>query len=162
MKYILLTRNKKATVDDDVYAFLIRHKWHARKRPGDHTFYAGATIPRFQNRTPTLLMHHLVVGYPPGGYCVDHENGNGLDNRRENLRVVPKRINQTNRERHRNGFFPGVSFSKSSKKWRAYIKLGEKQFHLGLFTTPLKAYKAYTKALKKYDPASHEYLRSQA
>lgn len=32
-----------------------------------------------------LLMHTLIVGYPPEGMKVAHRNGVGLDNRRENL-----------------------------------------------------------------------------
>ena len=39
-------------------------------------------------RDPALALHRLVAGAPPG-WRVRHQNGNKLDNRRENLVVVP-------------------------------------------------------------------------
>ena len=48
-----------------------------------------------------ITMHDLIM-QPPDGMVVDHINGNGLDNRRCNLRIVSHRINMLNRRKHSN------------------------------------------------------------
>jgi len=45
-------------------------------------------------------MHRIIMNCPPG-LLVDHINGNGLDNRKENLRIVTVEVNNNNAKSHR-------------------------------------------------------------
>jgi hypothetical protein len=78
-----------------------------------------------------------------------HINRMKTDNRIENLRDTDK--NDWNRDKHSNNTsgYPGVSWDKRSKKWRAKITVSGKQMHLGLFNTPEAANAAYMAAKEK-------------
>jgi hypothetical protein len=80
---------------------------------------------------------------------IDHINRMKTDNRIENLRDTDK--NDWNRDKHSNNTsgYPGVSWYKRSKKWRAKITVSGKQMHLGLFDTPEAANAAYMAAKEK-------------
>lgn len=78
------------------------------------------------------LMHYKSK--PPE--CIDHINGDGLDNRIENLRSVTRSENQRNMKvsaRSKTGIM-GVSWDKRSKRWCARIKNTDKKtIHIGYF-----------------------------
>ena len=135
MKTIKLTQNQVALVDPKLYPFLSRWKWHAAKLSGK--FYAAKAVPLdFKGeRKRVMYMHHLVAGHPIDNLEIDHINGNGLDNRRKNLRLVSHAINQANRKEHRLGHIIGTSYNKRVKKWVAQLWIGKKREHLGYFTS---------------------------
>ena len=87
----------------------------------------------------------MVAGMPLPGYEVDHINRNGLDNRRENLRVVPKGINRANAVIYKNNKtgYRGVRLSACGKKFLACITTNGKSQHLGTFDTAEAASRAY-------------------
>ena len=64
---------------------------------GDHTYYANSSS---DNHKGTVSLHRLLMR-PSEDMEVDHINGNGLDNRRQNLRVVSKQQNSENRHLRR-------------------------------------------------------------
>jgi transcription initiation factor TFIID subunit TAF12 len=79
---------------------------------------------------------------------VDHINGNGLDNRKENLRFVTRRQNMQNRHIITNSSkYPGVSWHDSNQKWQARIRIGDKEKYLGVFATEKAAFTAYKEAV---------------
>lgn len=75
----------------------------------------------------------------------DHLNGDGLDNRRENLRHVTNRQNQQNQHVGRSSKHPGVCWDRRDGKWRAVIHIEGRQKPLGYFTTEQAAAEAYNK-----------------
>lgn len=69
----------------------------------------------------TLLMHRLIMGEPVG-HVIDHMNGNGLDNRRKNLRITTLGANTVNTAKLRNGAtskYVGVHWCRTAKRWVA-------------------------------------------
>lgn len=86
-----------------------------------------------------LRMHRMLLGLDRGrDTVVDHINGDPLDNRRANLRVVPQQINCSNREIiNGNGSskYRGVSWDRRKQTWVAYIKVNYRKRHLGSFST---------------------------
>ena len=138
-KEIQLTRGKVAIVDDEDFERLNQHNWCVRQ--GTKTFYA---IREAQGKR--IHMHHLICPKP-----VDHINGNGLDNRRCNLRQATQSQNRMNQSKGggTSSKFKGVTWSKQSQKWQAQIKFHKKNKHLGLFISEVEAAKAYDKAAKQ-------------
>lgn len=90
------------------------------------------------------MLHRLIMNAADDVH-VDHINGDGLDNRRENLRIVTPQLNQANSRKHAEARsrFKGVSWSEAAQRWRAYIAVGRKQTHLGLFDDEISAARAY-------------------
>lgn len=80
-------------IDDCDYEKVMRWKWYAKAEGSRH--YA-VTV-----RSPMQRMHRMILNAKPE-QVVDHINGNGLDNRRENLRICSREENAKNRRVSRN------------------------------------------------------------
>ena len=146
MREIPLTQSKVALVDDRLYERLSRLKWYAMDNK--NTFYAVRKIRIGEKRT-IEMMHRAILNLSHGdGKITDHKNRNGLDNRGDNLRIVPQSINMANSKLNRKNTsgFRGVSWVERLKKWKAYIYNGQKQIYLGLYPTLLSAALAYDSA----------------
>jgi hypothetical protein len=87
----------------------------------------------------------------PGQY-VDHIDHDPLNNERHNLRICTNSENNMNRflQSNNHSGYKGVSWSKVSSRWRAYIKARGKQIHLGLFDSKEAAARAYNAAVPTY------------
>jgi hypothetical protein len=99
------------------------------------------------------LLHRYVLGLKPrDGKIVDHINGNTLDCRKRNLRIVT--ISQNNWNSHRNlnssTGYKGVDYHKAERKYRARICFNGKRISLGSYKTAKEAHTAYCEASKKY------------
>lgn len=135
MKRIELTRGKYAIVDDEWYKYLNQFKWQ---------YYSGGYAARQAGGRPpkrkTIYMHRQIMD-TPFGMDTDHINGDKLDNRITNLRVVDHKTNLNGYlkldKRNKSGY-RGVSSFKGGK-WRARVGRGG---YLGLFDTPELAAKA--------------------
>jgi HNH endonuclease len=147
---IPLTQGKVALVDREDYEELIKYKWYAKR--GGKTFYAVRKSPLDKKRKQCTIQMHRVIMNTPIGMETDHINGNGLDNRRTNLRVCSRSENRCNVGKCSNNTsgYKGVSFFKANSKWHAMIMINCKQNNLGFFDTPELAYKAYCDACIKY------------
>jgi len=89
----------------------------------------------------------LMTGAWPAGE-IDHIDGDGTNNRWNNLRVVTRSQQMMNRKlspRNTSGFL-GVRLCKSTGRWRALIWKNRKHYHLGYFDTKEEAHIAYRKA----------------
>lgn len=98
-------------------------------------------------------MHRIILGRKLGreltpDEIVDHVNGNGLDNRRENLRLATLSQNASNRSIASNNTsgYRGVSYHKGRGKYQAYISKDGKRRYLGLYDTPEEARDAFLTA----------------
>lgn len=147
MKEIPLTRGLVALVDDEDYDSLSPHKWYAFKHSEHCTVYAGRKLTAEGN---ILRMHRIILS-APSGLDVDHVNGDGLDNRRCNLRIATRSQNCHNRGAGRNNKsgYKGVCWHTQAGRWVAQIGIGGKRKHLGLFASPEEAYAVYCAAAKE-------------
>jgi hypothetical protein len=80
-----------------------------------------------------IIRMHTVIAGTPKGKDTDHLNGDGLDNRRENLRAVTHRENLQNLHIKKSSKYPGVYWNKQVKKWRVRIVVAGKRPHLGYY-----------------------------
>lgn len=148
-KEITLSQGKIALVDSDDYERLNQFKWSARKRnPGSSVYYAVRTTPE----RATIRMHREIMN-PPEWMEIDHINGNGLDNCKENLKVVTTRQNLQNRHDNKSSSYPGVNLipSRKKNKWQARIWDGEREIFLGNFPNEELAASAYREALLSFE-----------
>jgi hypothetical protein len=154
MIQIELTQGKQSLVDD-CDSDLDELNWRAYK--DRNTFYAVRDIKKPDGKWTSQKMHRVILERKLGrplvkGELCDHINGNGLDNRRSNLRAATKAENGRNRgvQRNSKSGLKCVYFEKRRSKWRASIKVDGKRKHLGYFDTPEGASLAYQAAAKRY------------
>ena len=145
MKKITLSHSKGFVLVDDVeYDQVNKHKWHL-----SNYGYAIRTDYR-GGQKKTIMMHRQIMGITDSRVEVDHRNTNGLDNRRENLRVCVHAQNGMNRSRNKNNTsgYKGVCFKKhvKVKNWQAQIAVRGKIIHLGYFNTAMEAALVYNEA----------------
>lgn len=151
MKKVELTQGQYALVDDEDYPIISATKWYALFTPRTKKYYARRNTSLGNKKRGFSLMHQFILGVK-GSIIVDHINGDTLDNRKVNLRIVNYSQNVQNsriRKDNKSGY-RGVSFYKKNKKWGAKIGYNNKYFFLGLFPTAEKASEAYKKSEKKY------------
>ena len=155
MKQIPLTRGKFAIVDDEDYDFLMKRKWYVNKSPtksGDcwyaHHQYIDKSIKNKKGKPKQVLvlMHRLIINAPKG-VQVDHINGDGLDNRKLNLRLCDNKQNLWNQKWLATPDKPykGVTKVKSKNHpgWRVAIQKDGKFVCLGWFKSAEVAAKRY-------------------
>jgi len=151
MKKIPLTQGKVALVDDEDYSYLNQYKWCAYK--GGRHYYASTNIRVSNSKWRFAAMHRMVL-HAPDDVGVDHINGDGLDNRKLNLRLCTHMENCRNgrlRSNNKTGF-KGVSIVRKGygKPYRTQIRLNNKVVHLGYYLNPKEAARAYDLAATKH------------
>lgn len=139
VKAIALTGGHVTFVDKEDYINLIHFEWQHRDGYAKRQQYKGKVIS----------MHNAIMGTPEGFVC-DHIDGDSLNNRRSNLRICKQQNNMWNRKpvKGSSSKFKGVSWQAATGYWKAYIKINEKQVHLGCFWDEEDAAIAYNKAAK--------------
>jgi len=152
MKYIKLTQEKYAIVDDEDFDLVNQYKWHVIKR--GNIFYGEAYTPSIDGCRKHFSIHILIMGKKEG--CeIDHINGNGLDNRRINLRFVNKSQNRQNehyRKSKKYNLPQGVFYNhkQTINPYYAMIGFHGTQIRLGAFNKVTDAARAYDFAAKIY------------
>lgn len=127
----------------DDYPLIKSYRWCAQRAA--QTFYAVAH-DRAAHGEPLLMMHALILPNPPAGYTVDHEDHNGLNNRRSNLRYAPRQMQNANRRAQRNSKSTYKGVRPKWKKFTARITVHGKGIFLGMFESEVDAARAYNKA----------------
>jgi len=146
--FVPLTRGYEAVIDAADVPLVNGFNWQAMVT--SRSVYAQRT-DRTDPKPRSVRMHRTIVG-EPAGLQVDHIDGDGLNNQRDNLREVTPSQNAKNQRKHRDNTsdLKGVSFHKRDGKWSAQIGVDGKQKHLGYFDTKEEAYLAYCEASAKY------------
>lgn len=146
---IALSRGKVALIDDDDSQLVGEYRWWLYP-VATTTHHAGTQITDSHGNRHYLAMHRLIMN-APAGMDVDHINGNGLDNRKINLRLCARGENVRNRrpQVRRSSRYKGVVWHKQTNCWMARISLHSKEHYLGLFHNELDAARAYNAAAKK-------------
>jgi hypothetical protein len=129
--YVPLTRGYEAAIDAADVSLVAAWNWCAVPRL--NTVYAKRADysgGRYRN----VYLHRVIVA-APDGVVVDHKSGDGLDNRRANLRLASTSQNQQNSHKRSDNSsgVKGVSFNKAHGKWEAEVQMNGLRRRLGLF-----------------------------
>lgn len=143
--YVTLTKGYVATIDAVDVPLIDGSNWSALTSSRRKAVYA-VRVRQSGGVQKMLLMHRVILGVD----CldVDHIDGDGLNNRRANLRRCTRGENNLNvglRSDNKSGF-KGVFFDARSGRWRSEITRDGKSKYLGLFDTPDEAAAAYAAA----------------
>lgn len=144
-KEIVLIGGSIALIDNEDYRKVSCYSWYLHKGG-----YAARTIKK-NGKTILIFLHHFITD-TDSKYIVDHVNGNRLDNRKLNLRVVTAQQNAFNRARNKNkvsSIYKGVFWDKEKSLWLSLIKLNGKSRHLGYFKSEVDAACAYNEKAKE-------------
>src|SRR5438045_7498152 len=100
--------------DDADLELVQKHSWRLSPRLGQ--CYVQTTICE-----STVFMHRFILPVTDSDLVVDHKDGNGLNNRRDNLQRITQSQNQ---QRQHIGYsnvsgYKGVAWQKSRKRWYA-------------------------------------------
>jgi hypothetical protein len=138
---ILTIKHGTTEIDEDDYEWVSSHRWHL----GDTGYVLGYSEEK--GKTPAHL-HRLIMqrimGRPlRAGEYIDHMNGDKVDNRRSNLRLVTKSQNGMNLRRGKGltSKYIGVHCDRSRpyKKWMAYITIDQKRWQIGRYASEEEA-----------------------
>ena len=112
------------------------------QRP-DGYYTVGIDYKHYKIHRVIFLWHH---GWLPTD--VDHNDGDPSNNKIGNLKATTRAQNCANRGLRRNNKsgFKGVHQRKENGRWRAAIRVGEKQINLGHFDTPEEGHAKYCEA----------------
>lgn len=135
-------------LDDEDYERVAKYSWRidgTQRLYVSRTFWDGSTPG---GRNVHTMLHRFILSPIPKGMVVDHINGDGLDNRRCNLRLATPAQNSANQKRMSTNTtgFKGVSFYKRMGRWRATITVQRQKISLGYFDNPIDAARAYDTA----------------
>lgn len=147
--YVPLTQGYEAVIDATDVPLVDGYNWRAYVRKW--AVYAVREEPTGDSKYRNVRMHRQIMG-SPDGMEVDHKDHDGLNNRRENLRVCTVNQNRRNQRlssRSSTGL-KGVTWNKLKGRYQAGIKVNGKRKHLGLFDQKEDAYAAYCEASEKY------------
>jgi hypothetical protein len=155
---IPLANDRGFVVVDAADAQLVsQYRWQLRqgRKPG-YTSYASRRLSG-----ATQYIHTFLTGWPE----VDHEDGDGLNNCRSNLRPATRGQNNANQgPQDRPGklsTFKGVTWYATHERWVARIRVDGRLRSLGYFTSEEAAARAYDNAAQAAWPG-YAYLNFPA
>jgi len=150
MKIILIKSKKLGTkeclVDDEDFEYLNHWKWKILSHKT--SFYAARST-----RKGTILMHRSILKLTDSSILCDHDDHNGLNNQKYNLRTCTKAQNNRNVKSRLGSTsnYLGVSWDKVNSKWLSQITFENKVINLGRFKSEIQAAEAYnTKAVELF------------
>lgn len=135
----------KAIVDDEDYLKVVRHSWYAQVEKGKNTY----AVSRIGGKL--IRMHRLILGAKKGE-IIDHQDHDGLNNRRSNLRLCTNGQNLHNRPPNKNkksSRFKGVFWYSRKQKYEVFFRCNGKAIRGGFFTNELDAARHYNKLARE-------------
>ncbi len=131
---------------------LSTYAWHMSTKGG----YVQRKVKEDEKRK-YIFLHREIAQRIIGGslthsIIVEHENGNKLDNRRQNILplTAAESTQRHNIRRSNKSGYRGVYYNKSEEKWVSSITVNKRKIHLGYYNDPKCAAKAYNEAAIKY------------
>lgn len=133
----------RTKIDKEDIEKVKKYKWYYDKN--------GYVVSDSFDENKTKYLHRYLMK-PSKEKIIDHINGNKLDNRKSNLRMVFHSENSINRKSASNFFNEdiGVAFDKRRSRWFAYIEKDCKRHYLGSYSLKENAIKARREAEIKY------------
>jgi hypothetical protein len=133
-------------LDEEDVPLYLAGTWRETKKSSENTSYI------IHNKTKELL-HRALLQVSDPGIQVDHIDGNGLNNKRSNLKLVSNRANAQNNSRRRQGItsskYLGVTKSHSSWRVRVWTK-DSGHICLGTYESEEEAALVYDNYMKKH------------
>lgn len=144
-RLIRLTQGMFAIIDEEYYESVSKYIWYAIK--DKNTYYARSYILSNSNRIP-IRLHNFIMNSTK---MVDHINGNGLDNRRGNLRFCTNMENMQNSKpmRGKSSKYKGVSLFTRYGKFAAQIRVSGVPTVIGYYDDEIDAAIAYDNKAKE-------------
>jgi hypothetical protein len=139
-----LAAGRVAVIDDEDFDLVSQFKWHVTFTKSSGPY--AASCSKINGAWKTFSMHKLITDWP----LTDHEDGDGLNNQRSNLRPATNGQNGANMKvkAAKSSQYKGVSWRRDRNKWQAAIKIDRRQRNLGFFTDELEAARAYDRAAR--------------
>jgi hypothetical protein len=147
MAEIRLTKGYVAIVDDDNFDRLNAFSWNTNITKCG-LVYACRGVQQPKGSTPkrkSVFMHHDVIGRPPIGVVVDHDDGNGLNNKVENLKFCTQSFN-TFKQKTRNSILGIRGVYRVRNRFRVLIQYKGKRYDLGYYQSVEEAAEAQNSA----------------
>jgi hypothetical protein len=135
-----LANGKYAYVDPEDFDRVMNHLW--RTCVQRDVTYAESAIDGHRVR-----MHNFILGPVEGE--IDHKDGDGLNNRRSNLRPTTHSQNIANQRMRKTNTSGYKGVSRDKKGWQVVIGHEGKQYRIGNFSTKIEAAQAYDNAARR-------------
>lgn len=142
--FVTLTQGLEATIDAADVHLVKDWNWHAQVHRTGHAYASRGIMT--DNGTRSIGMHRAIMSADGGE--VDHINGNGLDNRRANLRCCSHAENMQNRSLDRRNKLGSRGVFMDRGKFRACIQDKGRTINLGTYHSKEEAAAAYIGAAK--------------
>jgi hypothetical protein len=133
----------------------VPNTWTPGYSPVTQTHYVLTKTSIGVRKRKTTHIHRLLMGVSEY-LVIDHINGDTLDNRKSNLRVVTKGQNNQNKTKtykNNSSGIRGVNWHKKNECWMANVRINGKRIYLGSFNSIVEAEKVvieYRKENMKY------------
>lgn len=148
-------QGKYETIIDIEDSDLAGYNWQVMNVTSKGTIYVSRKT-KSKGKQTTHYIHRIILERKLGRELektehIDHIDGNGLNNRRENLRLATRFQNMQNRGKASSNTsgYKGAFYRKDRGYWYSQIIVHGKKIYLGSFNTAKDAHEAYCKAAKE-------------
>ena len=140
-------------IDLEDFEFVGRFTW-ARLDNGREG-YIYRRVP-LNGKMTSVYLHRELMELTHENLVVDHINGNGLDNRKSNLRVVTQQGNSRNRRDSPKNYY----YDKNNRKWIVNLTINNKTVYFGSFKSEEEAKNRSNDLREEYYPIK-EYRKGE-